>query len=112
MSCMIERVKIVVCRATRHAQGHGPVVCGSSNTRQLGCVSQDMEPPKSSSILRKSSNTRKQIGCVRFTKPSYVTLTFETKIHRLPVDPRQRSFNAPRFEDRSQEETVARAMCP
>ena len=26
------------------------------NTRQLGCVSQDMEPPKSSSILRKSSN--------------------------------------------------------
>ena len=25
-------------------------------TRQLGCVYQDMEPPKSSSILRKSSN--------------------------------------------------------
>ena len=31
----------------------------SSSTRQLGCVFQDMEPPKSSSILRKSSHIRK-----------------------------------------------------
>ena len=30
-------------------------------TRQLGCVSQDMEPPKSSSILRKRSNMLKPI---------------------------------------------------
>ena len=37
-------------------------------TRQLGCVFQDMEPPKSSSILRKSSDIRKRIRCVRFTK--------------------------------------------
>ena len=36
-------------------------------TRQLGCVYQDMEPPKSTSILRKSSNIRKPIRCVRFT---------------------------------------------
>ena len=36
----------VICRDTRHAQGHGPVECSSSSTRQLGCVSQDMEPPK------------------------------------------------------------------
>ena len=35
--------------------------------RQLGCVNQDMEPPKSSSILRKSSDIRKPIRCVRFT---------------------------------------------
>ena len=28
------------------------VVCDSSNTRQLGCVFLDMEPPKFSSILR------------------------------------------------------------
>ena len=35
-------------------------------TRQLGCVFQDMEPPKS--ILRKSSNIRKPIRCVKFTK--------------------------------------------
>ena len=38
------------------------------NTRQLGCVFQDMEPPKSSSILRKSSDIREPIRCVQFTK--------------------------------------------
>ena len=52
------------------------------NTRQLGCVFQDMEPPKSSSILRKSSNILKPIRCVQFSKPCYVTPTFETKIPR------------------------------
>ena len=49
-------------------------------TRNLGSVFHDMEPPKSSSILRKSSNMLKPIRCVQFT-------------------------NAPKFEDRSQEET-------
>ena len=38
------------------------------NTRQLGCVFQDVEPPKSSSILRKRSDIRKPIRCVKFTK--------------------------------------------
>ena len=37
-------------------------------TRQLGCVSQDMEPPKSTTNLRKSSNILKPIRCVRFTE--------------------------------------------
>ena len=37
-------------------------------TRQMGCVSQDMESPKSTTILRKSSNILKPIRCVRFTK--------------------------------------------
>ena len=45
-----------------------PVVCDSSNTRKLGCVFQDMEPPKSSSNFLKSSNILKPIRCVRFTK--------------------------------------------
>ena len=40
----------------------------SSNTRQLGCVFQNMEPPKCSSILRKSSSIRKPIQRVKFTK--------------------------------------------
>ena len=40
----------------------------SSNTRQLGCIFQDMEPPKSSSILRKSLDIRKPIRCVKLTK--------------------------------------------
>ena len=38
------------------------------NTRQLVCVLQDVESPKSSSILRKCSNILKPIRCVKFTK--------------------------------------------
>ena len=72
MSCTIERGKPVVCRDTRHAQGHGLVVCNSSNTRQLGCVFQDQNPS-----LR--------LIC--------------------PGEPHQRSPNAPKLEDRSQEES-------
>ena len=53
------------------------------NTQHLGCVFQDMGPPKSSSILRKSSNILKPIRFDQFTEPWYVMLTFETKIHRL-----------------------------
>ena len=99
----------VVCRDTRHAQGHGPVVCSSSSTRQLGCVFQDMEPPKLSSILRKSSHMQKPIQRVKFTK----AIARHTKIRDqnpslgliCPGEPHQRSPNAPNFEDRSQEET-------
>ena len=38
------------------------------STRQLCCVFQDVEPPKSITILRKSSNIRKPIRCVKFTE--------------------------------------------
>ena len=37
-----------------------------SDARQLGCVFQDMSPPKS--LLRKSSDMPKPIQCVKFTK--------------------------------------------
>ena len=59
--------------------GDKSAVAMPKSTRQLGCVFQDVEPLKSSSILRKSSNIRKPIRCVQFTNPSYVMLTFETK---------------------------------
>ena len=81
----------------------------SSSTRQLGCVFQDMEPPKSSSILRKSSNIRKPIRCVKFTKAVVRHADIRDKNPSLgmicPGDPHQRNTNAPEFEDRSQEET-------
>ena len=100
--------KPVVCRDTRHER-HGPVVCNSSNTRQLGCVFQDMEPPKFSSILRKSSDIRKPIRCVKFTKAVVRHADIRDQNPSLgmicPGDPHQRSPNAPKFEDRSQEET-------
>ena len=103
------RGKPVVCRDTRHAQGHGPVVCSSSNTRQLGCVFQDMEPPKLSSILRKSSDMQKPIQRVKFTKATASHAKIRDQNPSLgyicPGEPHQRSPNAPKFEDRSQEET-------
>ena len=79
----------------------------SSNGRQLGCVFQDMKPPKS--ILRKSTNMQRPIQRVKFTK----VIARHTKIRDqnpslgniCPGEPHQRSPNAPKFEDRSQEET-------
>ena len=86
-----------------------PVVYDSSNTRHLGCVFQDMEPPKSSSILRKSSDIRKPIRCVKFTKAVARHANIRDQNPSLgmicPGEPHQRSPNAPKFEDRSQEET-------
>ena len=73
-------------------------------TRQLGFVFQDIEPAKSSSILRKSSDIRKPIRRVKFTK----AIARHTKIQNqnpslgliCPNEPHQRSPNAPKFEDR------------
>ena len=48
--------------------GDKSAVAMSKITRQLGCVLQDMEPPKSTTIMRKSSNKLKPIRCVRLTK--------------------------------------------
>ena len=56
----------VVKRDTRHELKQGPVGRRSSNTRQLGCVFQDITQPKS--ILRKSSDIQKPIQRVKFTK--------------------------------------------
>ena len=100
--------KPVVCRDTRH-EHHGNVVCNSSNTRQLCCVFQDMEPPKLSSILRKSSDMQKPIQRVKFTKAisRHAKIRDQNCSHGMicPGEPHQRSPNAPKFEDRSQEET-------
>ena len=49
-----------------HELKRGPVGRRSSNARQLGCVFHDMKPPKS--LLRKSSDMRKPIQRVKFTK--------------------------------------------
>ena len=87
----------------------------SSSARQLGCVFQDMEPPKSLSILRKSSNVRKPIWCVKFTKAvvRHADIRDQNPSPGLicPIEPHQRSPNAPKFEDRSQEETEWQERC-
>ena len=105
-------------RHEQHQRTGSPVLDAySSSTRQLGCVFQDMEPPKSSSILRKSSNIRKPIRCVKFTKAFVRHADIRDQNPSLgvicPGDLHQRNPNAPRFEDRSQEEIgMARATCP
>ena len=78
-------------------------------TKNLGCVFQDVVPPRSSAILRKSSNTTKPIRCVIF---SAVVLRNANLRHQNQLlnkichgDSHQRSPNAPKFKDRSQEET-------
>ena len=79
----------------------------SSNARQLGCVFQDMTPPKS--VLQKSTDMQRPIQRVKFTK----AIARHTKIrdknpplgYICPGEPHHRSPNAPKFEDRSQEET-------
>ena len=84
-------------------------------TRQLGCVFQDMELPKSSSILRKSSDILKPIRCVQFTKAVVRHADIRDQKPSLgmicPGDPHQRNPNAPKFEDRSQEETEWHERC-
>ena len=104
--------KSAVAMLKKHESYDGtrrPVVCRSSNTRQLGCVFQDDEPPKLSSILRKSSDTRKPIQRVNFTKAiaRHTEIRDQNPSLRLmcPGEPHQRRSNAPKFEDRSQEET-------
>ena len=78
-------------------------------TRQLGCEFQDVEPPKSSSIIRKSSNILKPIRCVRFAKAVLRHANIRDQNPSLgmicPGDLHQRNPNAPKFEDRSQGET-------
>ena len=84
-------------------------------TRRLGCVFQDMEPLKSTTILRKSSNILKPIRCVRFTNAVVRHANIPDQNPPLgmicPGDPHQRNPNAPKFEDRSQKETEWQERC-
>ena len=84
----------------------GPTGRRSSNARQLRCVFQDMKPPKS--ILRKSIDMQRPIQRVKFTKAiarhTYIR-DQNPSLGCLPGEPHQRISNAPKFQDRSQEET-------
>ena len=78
-----------------------------SDARQLGFVFQDMTPPKS--ILRKSTDMPKTIQRVKFKKAIARHTNIRDQNPSLgyicPGEPHERSPNAPKFEDRSQEET-------
>ena len=95
--------------------GDKSAVAMLKSTRQLGWVFQDMEPPKLSSILRKSSNIRKPIRCVRFTEAvvrhAHVRDQHLSLEMTCPGDPHQRNTIAPKFGSLSQEETVWQERC-
>ena len=94
-------------RDTCHELKRGPTGRRSSSARHLGCVFQDMKQPKS--ILRKSSDMQKPIQRVKFTKAVLHHANNRDQNPSLGYIclgvPHQRSPNAPKFEDRSQEET-------
>ena len=102
-------------RDTNDELKRGPTGRRSSDARQLGCVFQDMKPPKS--FQRKSTDMPKTIQRVKFKK----AIARHTKIrdqnpslgYICPGEPHQRSPNAPKFEHRSSGgDGVARARCP
>ena len=72
----------------------------SSTTRQSGCVFKDIEPPKSSSILRKNSDIRKPIQRVKFTEAVVRHVDIRDQNPSLgyicPGEPHERSSNAAR----------------
>ena len=82
---------------SRRSQKNGNriAVAFVKNTRHFCCVFQDMEPPKSSSILRKSSTIPKPIRRVRFTKTvMHFADIRDTKLSLgviCPSDPHQRN---------------------
>ena len=73
-------------------------------------------PPKLTSILRKSSDMQKPIQRVKFTK--VIARHTEIRDQRpslgliCPGEPHQRRHKAPKFEDRSQEETSGKSDGP
>ena len=95
--------------------GDKSAVAMLKSTRQFGCVFQDMDPPKSSSILRKSSDIRKPSQCVNFTKAVVRHADIRDQNPSLavicPGDPHQRNPNAPKFENRSLEKTEWQERC-
>ena len=100
-------------RDTCHELKQRPTGRRSSSARQLGCVFQDMKPPKS--ILRKSADMQKPIQRVKLTKAIVRHADIRDQNLSLgwicPGKRQQRSPNAPKFEDRSQEETEWQERC-
>ena len=86
------------------------------DARQLGCVSQDVEPRASAAISRRSPKTLGPIRRVRFTRAALRQANIrESKgpsLGKIQVKLlHQRSPYAVNFEDRSQEKTARQVRC-
>ena len=86
------------------------------DVRQLGCVSQDVEPAESSTIIRKDPKILGPIRRVRFTRAALrqanIRENKDPSLNKMQVKlPHQGSPYAVKFEDRSQEETARQERC-
>ena len=86
------------------------------DARQLRCVFQDVEPPKSSSILRKRTKILRPTRRAHCSKATLRHANIrESEGPSLgiicPTDPCERCPYAPKFEDGSQEETERQGRC-
>ena len=94
-----DRLKISPAKKTKN-NGDKSAVFKSKDARQLGCVFQDIEPPKSSSILRKSTNVLRPIRRVPFSKATLRHANIRESTGPslgmiCPVDSCERSFYVP-----------------
>ena len=96
MDADLEKSALMHIARLKNSLAKGP------NTRQLCCVFP-------SSMLRESSDIRKPIRCVKFTKAVVRHADIRNQNPSLGMicrgEPHQRDPNPPKFEDRSQEET-------
>ena len=84
--------------------------------RQLGCVSQDTEPPESVTIPREATKVLGPIRRVRFTRAALRQANIReskgTSLNNIQVkSSHQRSPYAVKFENRSPEETERQQRC-
>ena len=96
--------------------GKGSVASSLKNSKESGCVLQDVEPPKSKSILRESPKFLGSKRSVQFSKgtPRHVTSRERKGPSQGVIEkcqPHERSPYAPQFEDRTQEETLQQERC-
>ena len=96
--------------------GDQSAVAVVKSVRQLGCVSQDTEPPESVSMSQKGTKVLGPIRRVRFTRAALRQANiWETKgpsMNTIQVkSSHQRGLYAVKIEDRSQEETERQERC-
>ena len=95
---------------TPRKNGDNSAVVLLKNSRLLGCVFQDTEPPKSSSILQKGTQILKPTRKVKFSPNALRHIKIREKKGRSlgviqRIIPHERSPYTPKFEDMLQEET-------
>ena len=98
-------------KRTEKGGGKGSVAL-VRNVKPLGCAFQDVEPPKVKSILRKCTKSSIPKRRVPLTPVALHSAKVRERNSSLgvvqPTHPHERSSHAPKFEERTQEHTLAK----